>query len=317
MESNVDNKKTSVYKARRKRLQPESVIFHTINYLLLFGLCVIMLYPMLNTLALSFNDGLDAIRGGVRLWPRSFTLNNYETLFSVPTVFPAFRVSIIRTIVTVISNLVVTSMLAYALSRPEYKLSRPIALIIVITMYFNAGLIPHFILRQSLGLLNTFAVLWVPSMISAFNLIIIRTYMKGLPDSLVESAKLDGAGDFTIYVRVIMPLCKPVLATIALFVAVGAWNEWFDAFIYNSARPDLEVLQGVLRQFLAAAMAHAAGGGGGHAAAAAAAAGAPVMATPLTLRAAITIFTALPILLVFPFLQRHIVHGMTLGGVKE
>jgi len=272
---------------------------------------------MLNTLALSFNDGLDAVRGGVRLWPRSFTLNNYETLFNVPTVFPAFRISIIRTIVTVITNLVFTSMLAYAISRPDYKLSRPIALIIVITMYFNAGLIPHFILRQSLGLLNTFAVLWVPNMISAFNLIIIRTYIKSLPESLVESAKLDGAGDFYIYANIIMPLCKPVLATIALFVAVGAWNEWFDAFIYNNARPELEVLQGVLRQFLAAAMAHAAGGGGGHAAAAAAAAGAPVMATPLTLRAAITIFTALPILLVFPFLQRYIIHGMTLGGVKE
>ena len=298
-----------------KKLEP--IIFHTINYTLLVLLCVIMLYPMLNTLALSFNDGLDAVRGGVRLWPRSFTLNNYETLFNVPTVFPAFRISIIRTIVTVITNLVFTSMLAYAISRPDYKLSRPIALIIVITMYFNAGLIPHFILRQSLGLLNTFAVLWVPNMISAFNLIIIRTYIKSLPESLVESAKLDGAGDFYIYANIIMPLCKPVLATIALFVAVGAWNEWFDAFIYNNARPELEVLQGVLRQFLAAAMAHAAGGGGGHAAAAAAAAGAPVMATPLTLRAAITIFTALPILLVFPFLQRYIIHGMTLGGVKE
>jgi len=271
---------------------------------------------MLNTLALSFNDGLDAVRGGVRLWPRSFTLNNYETLFNVPAVFPAFRISVVRMIVTVITNLIFTSMLAYAISRPENKLGRPITLIIVITMYFSAGLIPHFILRQSLGLLNTFAVLWVPNIISPFNLIILRTYMKGLPESLVESAKLDGAGDFYVYAKIIMPLCKPVLATIALFVAVGSWNEWFDAFIFNSARPDLEVLQGVLRQFLAAAMAHAAGGGDGHAAALAAAAGAPIMVTPLTLRAAITMFTALPILLVFPFLQRYIVHGMTLGGVK-
>ena len=299
---------------RGKKLEP--IIFHTINYTLLVLLCAIMLYPMLNTLALSFNDGLDAVRGGVRLWPRSFTLNNYETLFNVPAVFPAFRISVVRMIVTVITNLIFTSMLAYAISRPENKLGRPITLIIVITMYFSAGLIPHFILRQSLGLLNTFAVLWVPNIISPFNLIILRTYMKGLPESLVESAKLDGAGDFYVYAKIIMPLCKPVLATIALFVAVGSWNEWFDAFIYNSARPDLEVLQGVLRQFLAAAMAHAAGGGDGHAAALAAAAGAPIMVTPLTLRAAITMFTALPILLVFPFLQRYIVHGMTLGGVK-
>jgi len=310
------DKKMNTLKPRR-RIQVEPIIFHTINFTLLGLLCVIMLYPMLNTVALSFNDGLDAVRGGVRLWPRSFTLNNYETLFRVPTVFPAFRISIIRVIMTIITNLVVTSMLAYAISRPEYKFRKPIALIIVLTMYFNAGLIPHFILRQSLGLLNTFAVLWVPNMIGAFNLIIVRTYIKSLPESLVESARLDGAGDFLIFLRVILPLCKPVLATVTLFVAVGAWNEWFDAFIYNSNRPDLEVLQGVLRQFLAAAMAHAAGGGGGHAAAAAAAAGAPVMATPLTLRAAITVFTALPILMVFPFLQRYIIHGMTLGGVKE
>jgi putative aldouronate transport system permease protein len=268
---------------------------------------------MLNTLALSFNEGLDAVRGGVRLWPRAFTLNNYETLFSVPTVFPAFRVSVVRVLVTVFTNLLFTSMLAYAISRPDYKLRRPIALIIVLTMYFHAGLIPHFILRQSLGLLNTFAVLWVPNMIGAFNLIIMRTYIKGLPESLVESAKLDGASDFSIYGRIILPLCKPVLATVALFVAVGAWNEWFDAFIYNPARPDLEVLQGVLRQFLAAAMAVA--GAGAHVDPNVMEA--TVMATPLTLRAAITMFTALPILLVFPFLQRYIVHGMTLGGVKE
>ena len=313
----MENKEPRKTYKRKKRWQPEPLVFHTINFILLGFLCMVMLYPMLNTVALSFNDGLDAIRGGIRLWPRVFTLNNYETLFAVDTVFPAFRISVIRVIVTVISNLIVTSMLAYALSRREYKFSRPIALIIVLTMYFHAGLIPHFILRQSLGLLNTFAVLWVPNMISAFNLIIIRTYIRGLPESLVESARLDGAGDFLIYSRVIMPLCKPVLATIALFVAVGSWNEWFDAFIYNSARPDLEVLQGLLRSFLAAAMAHAAGGAGGQAAAAAAAAGAPVMATPLTLRAAITVFTAIPILLMFPFLQRHIVHGMTLGGVKE
>lgn len=296
-----------------KKLRPEPIIFHTINYIFLIVLCVIMLYPMLNTLALSFNEGLDAVRGGVRIWPRAFTLNNWETLFSVQTVFPAFRISIYRVIVTVVTNLVFTSMLAYAVSRPEYRFRRVITFTIVLTMYFSAGLIPHFLLRQSLGLLNTFAVLWVPNMIGAFNLIVIRTYMKSLPESLVESAKLDGASDFRIYLQIIMPLCKPVLATIALFVAVGAWNEWFDAFIYNPVRPDLEVLQGVLRQFLAAAMNIA--GAGQHVDPHVA--GATVMATPLTLRAAITIFTAAPILFVFPFLQRYIVHGMTIGGVKE
>jgi len=305
----------SLTERKRKPLSIEPIVFHTINYILLAGLCVFMLYPMLNTLAISFNDGLDAVRGGIGIWPRVFSLQNYQTVFRMSTLITAFRVTVMRTLVQTFANLVVTSMLAYALSRKEYIFRRPIAIIFVITMYFHAGLIPHFILVQSLGLLDSFHVYWIPTMISAFNLIILRTYMRSIPEALTESAKLDGASDFRIYWQIIMPLTKPALATIALFVAVGAWNSWFDAFIFNGGSPHLSVLQFELQRLLSSAM--MAGQTGGQAAAAAQAGLGLAMVTPQSLRAAVAIVASVPILLVYPFLQRYFVHGVQLGGVKE
>jgi putative aldouronate transport system permease protein len=247
--------------------------------------------------------------------PSPFTLDNYRTVLQMHTIFAAFRISVYRTVVQVVTNLIVTSMLAYALSRSEYKWRKPISMIFVLTMYFHAGLIPHFILMRSLNMINSFHVYWVPNMISAFNLIILRTYIRGIPESLIESARLDGASDFRIYLRVILPLCKPVLATVALFVAVGAWNSWFDAFIFNSGRQELSVVQFELQRLLASAM--MAGQQAVPTAEAARAGLGLTMVTPLTLRAAITIVTAVPILVVYPFLQRYFVHGVQLGGIKE
>jgi len=299
----------------RAKLTTEALVFHFFNYSFLLLLCVAMVYPMLNTLAVSLNDGLDAVRGGIRLWPRRFTLDNYRTVLGMHTIMDAFMVSISRTLVQVVTNVFVTSMIAYALSRREYRLGRPIALVFVLTMYFNAGLIPNFILIQSLGMVNTFQVYWVPNMISAFNLIMMRTYMRSISESLIESAKLDGASEFRIYWQIIMPLSKPVLATIALFVAVGAWNTWFDAFIFNSGNQSLSVLQFELQRVLQSAMMQ--GQQSGQAAQAAQASLGLTMVTPQSIRATITIVAAIPILLVFPFLQKYFVHGVQLGGLKE
>ena len=314
MKSKSDHIKNNPH--RRKRIPLEPIIFNTVNYALLIGLCVIMVYPMLNQLAIAFNDGLDAVRGGIRIWPREFTLENFRAVFATHTVIDAFFMSVYRTVVTVVLNLVITFMLAYALSRQEFVLRKVITVVFVLTMYFDPGLIPNFLLIQSLGMVNTFQVYWVPNLIGAFNLIIMRTYIRGVPESLVESARLDGAGEFRICWQVIMPLCKPVIATIALFVAVGAWNAWFDNFIYNAGRQDLAVLQFELMRLLAAAtgVGQAGAGQGG---AAAAAAGVTAQVTPLTIRAAITIVAAVPILLVYPFLQKYFVSGVQLGGVKE
>ncbi|MCL2840226.1 MAG: carbohydrate ABC transporter permease [Defluviitaleaceae bacterium] len=302
-------------KTRKKPLRLEPIIFHTINYILLAVLCIVMLYPMLNQLAISFNDGLDAVRGGIRIFPRVPTLENYRVVFATHTMFNAFLMSVYRTIVTVVLNIVITSMLAYVLSRPEFVFRKFITIVFVLTMYFDPGLIPNFILIQSLGLMNSFHVYWIPNLIAAFNLIIIRTYIRGIPESFIESARLDGAGDFRIYWQVIMPLCKPTLATIALFVAVGSWNAWFDNFLFNAARQDLSVLQFELMRLLAAATGVGAAGQGQAGQAAAAGLGV-AQVSPLTIRAAVTIVAAVPILCVYPFLQRYFVHGVQLGGVK-
>jgi putative aldouronate transport system permease protein len=207
-------------------------------------------------------------------------------------------------------------MLAYTLSRREYVFRKPITLIFILTMYFNAGLIPGYFLMKDLNLINSFWVYVIPSMISAFNMIVIRTYIGSIPESLVESARIDGAGDFKIFIRIIFPLCKPVLATIALFVAVGAWNSWFDAFIYTSSRQELSTLQYELMKLLSSSMnansnpAVAAGAGMTKDSAV-------NMVTPISIRAAVTVVASVPILLVYPFLQKYFVVGLNVGSVKE
>lgn len=296
------------------RLEP--VLFTTFNTIFMICLVLVTLYPFLNTIAVSFNAGNDTIRGGIYLWPRDWTLQNYKAIFASGTIYDAFMVSVARTVLSTILNIFLTTMLAYTLSRREYVFRKPITIVFVLTMYFSAGLIPQYFLIKDLSLLNSFWVYIFPSMISAFNLIVIRTYIGTIPESLMESAKIDGAGDFTIFMRVIFPLCKPVLATIALFVAVGAWNSWFDAFIYTSSKQHLSTLQYELMKLLSSTMNSnsnpnvAAGVGMNQESAKA-------MVTPLSIRAAITVVASVPILLVYPFMQKYFVVGLNVGSVKE
>jgi len=204
-------------------------------------------------------------------------------------------------------------MLSYTISRREYVLSKVITLLIVLTMYFNAGMIPNYMLIKNLGMLNTYSVYWVPVIISAFNMIVIRTYIKTIPESLIESAKMDGAGEFRIFIQIILPLCLPALATIALFVAVGSWNDWFTTFLYNSSKQELSTLQYELQKLLASAM-NAGNSTQGGASSAGQASG--MATTPQSIRAAITIVTAVPILVVYPFMQKYFVKGILVGSIK-
>lgn len=302
-------------KIGNKKLSTENVIFTTLNSTFLILLSVAMVYPMLNTLAVSFNEGMDTVRGGIYLWPRIFSLQSYRVVFSMDTIYGAFMISVAKTIVIVVTNLFFTSMLAYTISRKEYIFRKSITIIFVMTMYFNAGLIPNYMLIKDLNMINTFSVYWVPNIISAFNLIVIRTYIKSIPESFIESAKMDGAREFRIFIQIILPLCLPTLATIALFVAVGSWNSWFDTFLYNSGRQNLSTLQYELQKLLASSL--NAGNSSQASGVNAAAQGGGNLTTPQSIRAAITIVTAVPILIVYPFLQRYFVHGLALGGVKE
>ncbi|MFD1955470.1 carbohydrate ABC transporter permease [Paenibacillus thailandensis] len=294
----------------------EPAVFHTLNTIFMICLLVVTLYPFLNTIAVSLNAGNDTIRGGIYLLPREWTLQNYKAVFVSGTIYDAFLISVARTVLSTVLNVFLTTMLAYTLSRREYVFRKPITLIFILTMYFNAGLIPGYFLIKDLHLLNSFWVYVIPSMISAFNMIVIRTYIGSLSESLVESARMDGAGDFKIFLQIIFPLCKPVLATIALFVAVGAWNSWFDAFLYTSSKQELSTLQYELMKLLSSSMnsnsnpSVAAGAGMTKDSAA-------EMVTPLSIRAAVTIVASVPILLVYPFLQKYFVVGLNVGSVKE
>ena len=289
-------------------------VFPIVNTIILILLCFITLYPVLNTVAYSFNDGMDALRGGIGIWPRKFSTEAYTSILKDPATYKAFGISVSKAVLTTLLNLFWTSMLSYALSRKEYVLRKFITVILVLTMYVNAGLIPNYLLvGKFLGLRNTYWVYIIPTMFSCFNMIVIRTYIGGLPDALVESAKIDGAGDLRAFFQIILPLCLPVLATVALFVAVGAWNSWFDTYLYNGSKKDLYSLQYLLKMKLATTQNQA---NAAQSSADALASQASSRVAPITVRAAITVVSAVPILVVYPFLQKYFVTGMALGSVK-
>ena len=287
----------------------ESKIFTIINVVFMVSFVVVTLYPVLNTVAISFNDGIDAVRGGIYLWPRKFALKNYQTVLAMENLVTGAKVTVARTVLGTASALVVNALLAYVVSRKRFLFKSQLSLFWVITMYVNGGLIPVFLLYRNLGLTGTFWVYVVPGMVSAWNMLVLRTYMLGLPDSLEESAQLDGAGYMTIFVKIISPLCKPVYATVVLFVAVGQWNSWFDAMLYNRMKTEYTTLQYELMKLLSSVMQQS---GSADAAKNTAAA-----VTPASVRAAATIATMLPIVCLYPFLQRYFVTGLTIGGVKE
>ena len=288
-------------------------VFPTVNAIFLIALMFITLYPVLNTVAYSFNDGTDALRGNIGLWPRVFSLESYRSILSDNAVYQAAWISASKTVLITLLNLFWTSMLAYTLSRKEFVLRKFITVIMVLTMYVNAGLIPNYLLiSRTLHLSNSYLVYIIPTMFSCFNMIVIRTYIASLPDALVESARIDGAGDIRVFWQIIFPLCKPVLATVALFVAVGSWNSWFDTYLYNGGKKELYSLQYLLKMKLATTQASA-----NAAKATADALKAVGQTTPITIRCAITVIATVPILLVYPFLQKYFVTGIALGSVKE
>ena len=293
----------------RKKSSTADIAFTVFNSIFMILFVVITLYPVINTLAISLNDGTDALKGGIYLLPRKFTFKNYTTVLQKNNLITGAFITVARTIIGTVTALVMNAILAFIVSRKRFLFRKQLSLFWVITMYVNGGLIPTFILYKGLGLTNTFWVYVIPGMISAFNMLVIRTYMNGLPESLVESAQLDGAGYTTIFVKIISPLCKPVYATVALFVAVGQWNSWFDAMLYNRMSSEYTTLQYELMKLLSSVT-----NPGASAEAMKNAAGA---VTPTSVRAAATIVTMLPIICIYPFLQKYFVTGLTLGGVKE
>lgn len=276
--------------------------------LVLFGMIlVVTLYPFLNVLAISFNDATDTMRNINFLIPRVFTLENYKYVFTENDILSPFLVSVARTLVGTVISLFCTSMLAYVLSRKDFYFNKLFTLMFVLTMYVSGGLIPEYLLiKRTLGLGNSFLVYIIPGVIWVYNVILVRSYMEGIPYALQEAALIDGANDLYIWARLMFPLSKPVNATVALFYAVGQWNSFMDTYLYAQNLQTLQYrLYIIMNQATMKIDPHSTSATTAKA------------ITPLAVRMAVTIIATVPILVVYPFLQKYFVGGMTLGAVKD
>lgn len=312
-ELSTDKKIGKLWK-RGGRITTGDRIFDGLNIAFMILLMIVTLYPFVNTLAVSLNDPNDSIRGGIYLMPRVWSLENYKYVFNEASIFQATLVSVLRTVIGTIVTVLCSAMVAYTISREEYILRKFVTVAFILTMYFHGGLLPEFLLIRDLGLLDNFWVYIFPGLIGVFNLIIIRSFIYGLPDSILESARIDGASEYRTFFSIVLPLCMPVLATVALFTAVYQWNAWFDVFLYNSSSSHLSTLQYELQKILQNSNASSGAKSIGDAFSNSNSSGNSV--TPLSVRATMTIVASVPIIMVYPFLQKYFVKGMMVGGVK-
>ncbi|WP_455715181.1 carbohydrate ABC transporter permease [Anaerosporobacter sp.] len=272
-------------------------------------LIFVTLYPFVNVLAISFNDSMDTLRGANFIIPRKFSLENYKYIFEKKNLISPLGMSLVRTIVGTVIGTLCTAMLAYVLSRKDFYFNKLFTVMFVVTMYVSGGLIPDYLLvGRTLGMTNKLSVYIIPGLIGVFYLILMRSFIEGLPEALQESARIDGASDFRIWYKIILPLCKPVIATVALYIAVQQWNSFMDTYIY--ARK-LKTLQYVLYEVLNDSSIKVTDIHDSNLNAAAA------TVTPQSIRMAITIIATVPIVIVYPFLQKYFVGGLTLGAVKD
>ena len=285
--------------------------FTFINTLMLIFAALVTIYPFLHILAISLNDAIDSMKGGITIFPRELSFSSYVLILQHNQLYSATRMTLLRTFGGLASSLLCTSLVAYALSKRDLIGFKFINSLFVVSMFLNAGLIPVFMLYKQIGINNTFAVYILPGLVGVFNMILLRNFFDTLPESMEESAKIDGANDWLIFFRIILPLSGPIIATVALFIAVGQWNAWTDTLYFTSSET-LETLQYLLVKIIRQAEAVQLSNTGrmrfqlrskGS-------------VTPDSVKMAITIVTTVPILLVYPFVQRYFVKGMIVGAVK-
>jgi putative aldouronate transport system permease protein len=245
----------------------------------------------------------------VFLWPVEFNTVAYQRLIEDGQLFMSMRNTVVVTIVGTALNMVMTVLAAYPLSRRRLYGRNTLLVFITITMLFVAGIIPNFILIKSLGLMNSYWAVWLPGLISTYNMFVMKTFMEGLPEEIEESASIDGAGDWRILLQIFMPLCKPILAALSLFYAVGWWNSYFNVLLYITKSTKLTIMV-KLYQMVNKVDDNLLNNIGGNEAAE------QVLLTPEAIKAAAVVIAVTPILCVYPFLQRHFVKGVLIGSVK-
>ncbi|MDQ0112244.1 carbohydrate ABC transporter permease [Paenibacillus harenae] len=286
-------------------------IIDMIIYTLLAVLSFTAIYPFWNTLVMSLNEGKDTAMGGLTFWPREFTISNYEVIFNDERFFRAMGISIARTVSGTFLSVLITALMAFALAKKELKGKRFYMIAGIITMYFQGGLIPTYLWLREIGLFNNFWALIIPGILSIWNMIVFRTFFQGLPDELEESAKLDGCNYYGLFFRIVLPVSGPVFATLSLFTAVGLWNEWFNAGIFiNNADllPVQNYLMNMINSSSTAEMLSQMGNGVNVV---------TQTVTPKSLQMTAVMVVTLPIIMVYPFLQKYFVKGVMIGSLKE
>jgi len=280
-------------------------IFEVANLILLLFLCIICIYPMLYVLFASLSDSTSLLsHTGLLLKPIGFSTLAYEVVFNTPLIITGYKNTLFILIVGLAVNLFMTSLGAYFLSRKDVLWKNTVMMLILLTMYFSGGLIPFYLNVRDLGLNNSLLAVILPFAVNTFNLIIMRTSFANIPDSLEESATLDGANDYQILFRIILPLSMPVVAVMVLYYGVAHWNAWFYAMIFIN-KSELLPLQVILREILIQNETAGMGGDVGG-----------VVNIGETIKYATIIVATVPILVIYPFLQRYFVSGIMIGAVK-
>ena len=299
--------KSSVGSFKKIKQSPGEMIFTICNYVFFAILSLMMVYPFWHQLMLSLSGVHAAAAGGMFLWPKDFTLVTYQNVLRNKGILSGFRVSTIVTLTATCIGVFLTTMMAYPLSKTKLRGNAVFMFFIVFTMLFNGGMIPNYLLIKQLGLLDNLWALILPNLVGAFNIIIMRSFFAGLPASLEESAKIDGANDMFILFRIIVPLSMATIATIALFTAVGYWNDYFSTILYITSKSKW-AMQAELRNLIV------------NTAQALSESGVSVTSnmdiTENTVKAASIIVTTTPILVIYPFLQRYFVKGVMIGSIK-
>ncbi|CAN7602773.1 carbohydrate ABC transporter permease [Paenibacillus sp. LjRoot56] len=276
-----------------------------LNPIGLILISLIMVLPILNIIAQSFSGPVALSAGKVVLWPVQFTVDNYVTVLKQIAIWRAFSVSVIITVFGTLISLVMTASLAYPLSRNEYRERKYILLLVLITMIFHAPLIPNYLLVRNLGLLDSLWALMLPGAISAFNLFVMRSFFLSIPGELIESARIDGAGEIRTIWSIILPLSKPAMATMSIIYSVALWNNYSNALYFINNRA-LFPLQVKLREFVVTDSSDLANTAGDIA-----------NLSPEGLKMAVIVIATIPIMLVYPFLQKHFIKGMLIGSIKS
>ncbi|WP_340008416.1 carbohydrate ABC transporter permease [Paenibacillus sp. FSL K6-0276] len=285
----------------------DSRIFNTINIILLCICTVIIVVPLWNVVISSLSSGKALAEGGFIFWSKDFSLENYRAVFNDETIGLAFLVSIAKTFIGVITHVFFCAMIGYGLSKKYIRGRKLYVAMGVITMFFSGGMIPTYLLIKSLGLLNSFWVYIIPALFSYYDVVILMNFFRNVPDSLEESAKIDGAGDWRIFLKIFIPLSMPAMATIALFNGVGQWNDFMTTKLYITDQA-LYPLQMKLYEIIVQSQTQAMQNVGGSAI---------IETTTKGVQLATIVITTLPIVVMYPILQRYFISGMMMGAVKE